>query len=113
MVSASAQLAKTVPQLTRCGVRGWVFLPAIILFLQQESVWAVFVAVVAAALVAVCRFTGTIPYGEHEIPRSQQYLEKSLFTTQVRLAPTYGFRSDCLSVSMERSYPPWQGRSYL
>jgi hypothetical protein len=34
------------------------------------------------------RFTEAIPYGEHEIPRSQQYLEKNLFTTQVRLAPT-------------------------
>jgi uncharacterized membrane protein YeaQ/YmgE (transglycosylase-associated protein family) len=76
--------------LARCGVRGWVFLPAIILFLQQESVWALFVAVVGAALMAayLYRFTETIPYGEHEIPRSQQYLEKNLFTTQVRLAPT-------------------------
>jgi hypothetical protein len=76
--------------LARCGVRGWVFLPAIILFLQQESVWALFVAVVGAALMAayLYRFTEAIPYGEHEIPRSQQYLEKNLFTTQVRLAPT-------------------------
>lgn len=76
--------------LARCGVRGWVFLPAIILFLQQESVWALFVAVVGAALMAayLYRFTEAIPYGEHEIPRSQQYLEKKLFTTQVRLAPT-------------------------
>jgi hypothetical protein len=76
--------------LTRCGVRGWIFLPAIILFLQQESVWAVFLAVVAAALMAgyLCRLTEAIPCGEHEIPRSRQYLEKNLFTTQVRLAPT-------------------------
>ncbi|HEY6767631.1 MAG TPA: hypothetical protein VI386_22990, partial [Candidatus Sulfotelmatobacter sp.] len=76
--------------LARCGVRGWVFLPAIILFLQQESVWALFVAVVGAALMAayLYRFTEAIPYGDHEIPRSQQYLEKNLFTTQVRLAPT-------------------------
>jgi hypothetical protein len=76
--------------LARCGVRGWVFLPAIILFLQQESVWALFVAVVGAALMAayLYRFTEAIPYGEHEISRSQQYLEKKLFTTQVRLAPT-------------------------
>ncbi|HEY6768080.1 MAG TPA: hypothetical protein VI386_25270 [Candidatus Sulfotelmatobacter sp.] len=76
--------------LARCGVRSWVFLPSILLFLQQESVWALFVAVVAAALMAayLCRFTEAMPYDAYEIPRSQQYLEKGLFATQVRLAPT-------------------------
>jgi hypothetical protein len=76
--------------LSRCGVRGWVFVPAIILFLQQESVWALLVSVVASALMAASlyRFTEAMPYDAHEIPRSQQYLERSLFATQVRLAPT-------------------------
>jgi hypothetical protein len=76
--------------LSRCGVRGWVFVPAIILFLQQESVWALLVAVVASALMAATlyRLTEAMAYDAHEIPRSQQYLEKSLFATQVRLAPT-------------------------
>jgi hypothetical protein len=75
--------------LARCGVRSWVFLPAIILFLQQKSVWALFVAVAAAALMAAYtyRFTEGVLYDDPEIPRSQQYLEKNLFTTQVRLAP--------------------------
>jgi hypothetical protein len=76
--------------LSRCGVRGWVFVPAIILFLQQESVWALLVAVVAAALMAayLYRFTEAMPYDAHETPRSQQYIERGLFATQVRLAPT-------------------------
>jgi hypothetical protein len=70
----------------RCGVRSWVFLPAIILFLQQKSVCALFVAVASAALMAA--YTEGVLHDDPEIPRSQLYLEKNLFTTQVRFAPT-------------------------
>jgi hypothetical protein len=81
---------KQFRMLAHCGVRGWVFLPAVILFLQQESIWTMFVAVVGAALMAayLYRFTEAMPYSDHEIPMSQEYLERGLFTMQVRLAPT-------------------------
>ncbi len=76
--------------LYHCGARGWIFLPATILFLQQESVFGPLVAVLGAASMAayLFRFTGVMPKGARKIPRSQRYLERVLFTTQVRLAPT-------------------------
>jgi hypothetical protein len=76
--------------LLRCGARGWLFLPAIVLFLQQKSVWAPCVAVMAAALMAAClyRFSEAMTNDGLESPRPQQGLEKTLFTAEVRLAPT-------------------------
>ncbi len=76
--------------LALCGVRGWVFVPAIVLFLRYKSIWAPLVAVVSAALMAVYlnRSTDAMPKPVPETPRSQQYLQKNLFTSEVRLAPT-------------------------
>jgi hypothetical protein len=76
--------------LLRCGVRGWVFLPASVLFLQRESVWAMLVAVVSAALMAVYvfRLTGAAAKDSAERGRSEQGGDRILFSTEVRLAPT-------------------------
>jgi hypothetical protein len=76
--------------LALCGVRGWVFVPAIVLFLQYKSFWAPLIAIVSAALMAVCLYSSTdaMPKPAPETSRSQQYLQKNLFTSEVRLAPT-------------------------
>jgi len=76
--------------LALCGIRGWVFVPAIVLFLQYTSFWAPLIAVVSAALMALYlyRSTDAMPKTALEAPRSQQYLKKNLFTSEVRLAPT-------------------------
>jgi hypothetical protein len=72
------------------GVRGWVFVPAIVLFLQYKSLWAPLIAVVSAALMAVYLYgsTDAMPRPALETPRSQQYLQRNLFTSEVRLART-------------------------
>jgi hypothetical protein len=73
--------------LARCGVRGWVYLPAIVLFLHERSVWAPFLAMVSAGLMAVW------VYRMKEVNPSEaawpgRDVEKGLFSLQVRLAPT-------------------------
>jgi hypothetical protein len=75
--------------LSRCALRGWVFLPATILFLQQRSILAPLIAAVSAALVSASlfRFTDLMPEDPLEKPRAQQPLDKDLFTSEVRLAP--------------------------
>jgi hypothetical protein len=76
--------------LLRCGVRGWIFLPAIMLFLRQSSVWAQLLATLSAMVMALysLHFAETAPRGVPEKLRSQQYFEQELFSTQIRLAPT-------------------------
>jgi hypothetical protein len=68
--------------------RGWVFLPAIMVLLREKSPWASVVAAFAATLMAIHLFhlRETISNGS-EISRSQQYLDRGLFSTQIRLAP--------------------------
>ncbi|WP_213803789.1 hypothetical protein [Granulicella sp. dw_53] len=75
--------------LLRCGVCGWVFLPAIVLFLQQRSVWASLVAVVSAMLMAAAIFRYMEAMSkEPDGLVLQQSSQKSLFTSEVNLAPT-------------------------
>ena len=79
--------------LSRCGARGWVFLPAIVLFLRQGSVCAPLVAIASAAMMAayLFRFTEAMQNNYRESPGAHQVehqsVEKNLFTAEVRLAP--------------------------
>jgi hypothetical protein len=85
--------------LSGCGVRAWAFLPAIMLFLRQGSVWAPLVAVASAAIMSayLFRFTEAMQNiyregaGAHQGAENQgvenQDVEKNLFTAEVRLAP--------------------------
>jgi hypothetical protein len=71
------------------GIRGWVFVPAIVLFTQYGSIWAPLIAVAPALMAAhLDRFVDAILKPAPEVPRSQQYLQRTLFTSEVRLAPT-------------------------
>jgi hypothetical protein len=69
--------------------RGWMFLPAIMVFIRERSISAPLIAASSAALMALYlfRLTEATPAAD-EIPRSQLYLEKDLFSTQIRLAPS-------------------------
>ena len=69
-----------------CGARGWVFLPAIALFLQQGSLWAPLLAIVAAALMASYLSRFLLLDREPEIVRSQQAAQ-DMFTVEVAVAP--------------------------
>ena len=77
-------------RLVGCGMRGWIFLPAIALFLRQDQAWGMLVAVVTAALMAayVFRLTGAGVKGGVDGSGLEQSGEKMLFSTEVRLAPT-------------------------
>lgn len=75
------------PALARCGVRGWVFVPAIVLFLRHQSAWAPLLAVLSAALMAAYlgRFTDAIP---RRYADGAGHGERAIFTGQVRVEPT-------------------------
>ncbi len=77
-------------RLLRCGARGWVFLPAIALFLRWEPVWGMLVAVLSAALMSayVFRLTGATVKGGVDGSDLKSNGEKMLFSTEVRLTPT-------------------------
>jgi hypothetical protein len=72
--------------LVLCGARGWVFLPAIALLLQQESLLAPLLTIVAAALMANSLSSLLLPDRAAEIARSQRTAE-DLFRVEIALAP--------------------------
>jgi hypothetical protein len=76
--------------LSRCGIRAWVFFPAIALFLQTQSVLGPALAVVSAALMAIFlwRSTDAIPDDTSKSAPTQQGVEQSLFVTEVPIAPS-------------------------
>jgi hypothetical protein len=68
--------------------RGWVFLPAIMVLLREKSVWASIVATFAAALMAIYLFRLRESISnKDQRTRSQRYLDRKLFSTQIRLGP--------------------------
>ena len=81
------QLRGQFGRLARCGLRGWVFLPAMTLFLQRQSVWAPCIAMVSAALMAdyLCRFTKAV--SGRVLAAHQGYGERGIFTMEVHVAP--------------------------
>lgn len=88
-LALSIDTRKQFRRLVLWGARGWVFLPAITIFLREGAVWAPFVAASSAVLMAayLYRFTGSTHHKESQSPPWQS-LERNLFTTQIRLAPT-------------------------
>jgi hypothetical protein len=88
-IALSIDTRRQFRQLVLWGARGWIFLPAIMMFLREKSVWAPLVAAFSAALMAayLYRFTEANRQESHT-PTPSQSLEKNLFTTQIRLAPT-------------------------
>ncbi|MBN9615469.1 MAG: hypothetical protein BGO25_13585 [Acidobacteriales bacterium 59-55] len=77
--------------LVLCGARGWVFLPAMMMFLRERSIWAPALAILSATLMAVHRSRWMVamacpsPNGA----RLSQ-IEKNIFITQLRLKPISG-----------------------
>jgi hypothetical protein len=69
-----------------CGARSWVFLPAIMMFLRESSIWAPLVAIVAAALMAAywSRLMGLATHRSAEATQPRYGVEKHLFITQLR-----------------------------
>ena len=68
--------------LVRWGARGWVFLPAMMLFLRERSPWAPVLAMLSAALMAAYlgRLTGTAsPFAQQSM---RPEVEKDSFITQ-------------------------------
>jgi hypothetical protein len=72
--------------LSLCGARGWVFLPAIVLFLQQKSLWAPLLTIASAALVTLYLSRFLLPVRDPEIARSQKAGDE-MFTGEITLAP--------------------------
>ena len=66
------------------GLRGWLFLPTIALFLHQGSPLAALIAIISAALVAVSihRLIAIAPTPEKTTP------QPNLFTTEIQIAPS-------------------------
>ena len=75
-----------------CGLRGWVFLPAIVLWLQRESVWAPLLAIGSATLLAaymdrsILNRKDTQPHLKDTagLSHSQHDSEWTLFSIEVR-----------------------------
>jgi len=68
-----------------CGARSWVFLPAIMMFLREGSIWAPLVAIVAAALMATYwSRLGAMTPRSAEGTQPRHDVEKHLFITQLR-----------------------------
>lgn len=67
--------------LRQSGLRGWIFLPAIALFLRSDSIWAQLLAVIAAALMAISLNRASAPPDDFPIA------PRSLFAAEIRLAP--------------------------
>jgi hypothetical protein len=72
--------------LTFCGARGWVFLPAITLLLQQESLWAPVLTIMASALMASSLSRFFLLDRDAENARSQK-TTGDLFRVEIALAP--------------------------
>ena len=65
------------------GFRGWIFLPAIALFLQLESIWAQLLAVAMAALMAMYLYRSTTT------PEPPRPSPQNLFATDIQIAPDF------------------------
>ncbi|WP_263384631.1 hypothetical protein [Granulicella arctica] len=76
--------------LSQSGLRGWIFLPAMVLFLQRQSPLALLVAVISATLMAIYlrRRTQAVPHDALGTSWFPQPLDSALFSTEVRLTPT-------------------------
>ena len=65
--------------LTLWGIRCWVFLPSIMIFLREKALWAPIIAFASAVLMAL--YLSRIPNAT--TPRSNQEVEKNSFITQL------------------------------
>jgi hypothetical protein len=82
-IALSREHKKQFRSLVLWGMRGWIFLPAIMMFLRERSIWAPMVAVLAASLMAadLRRLTGEITHpSSHDV-------EKNIFITQLHFEP--------------------------
>jgi hypothetical protein len=72
--------------LSRIGLRGWVFLPTIALFLHQGSPLAPLTAIISATLIAISihRLIATTPNPPPEPTATQP----NLFTTEIQISPS-------------------------
>lgn len=71
------------------GLRCWVFLPSIIMLLREKSIWAPFIALVSAVLMAVylSRMPAVTSHLPSQKPKSHQDIEKNIFITQLNFKP--------------------------
>jgi len=100
LVACSAGMAGTWIVLSRdsrrqfrslvlCGMRGWVFFPAMMMFLRERSVWTPFVAILSGALIAAywSGLTGILTNGSPEGIKIHRDVEKDIFITQLSFEP--------------------------
>ena len=88
-IALSRESRKQFRGLVLWGARGWVFLPTIMMFLRERSVWAPLIAVSSAALMAVypSRMTGAMTHRSSEDAKPRQDIETDIFITQLRFEP--------------------------
>ncbi len=88
-IALSRDSRRQFRSLALCGVRGWVFFPAMMMFLRERSVWTPFVAILSAALIAVywSRLTGALTHRSSEGVKIHKDVEKSIFITQLCFEP--------------------------
>jgi len=81
-IALSRERRSQFRDLVRWGARGWVFLPAMMLFLRERSPWAPVLAMLSAALMAayLVRLTGTASPFAWRAKRPE--VEKDSFITQ-------------------------------
>jgi hypothetical protein len=77
------------PPLALWGMRCWVFLPSIMMFLRTNSVWAPLIAFCSAALMALYsgRLIDTGTYPSPQKTEAYSDVEKNIFITQLRFEP--------------------------
>lgn len=87
-IALSRDSRKQFRGLVLCGARGWVFLPAMMMFLRERSIWAPALAILSATLMAVyrSRWIGAMACLSPEDAKHPQ-IEKNIFITQLRLEP--------------------------
>lgn len=71
------------------GLRCWVFLPSIMMFLREKSIWAPLIAFLSAVLMAVylSRMPSVTAYRSSQQAEPYKDIEKNIFITQLHLAP--------------------------
>jgi hypothetical protein len=88
-IALPGESRKHFRRLTLWGARGWVFLPAVMIFLRQRSLEAPLLAAIAAATMAtyLARFIDPPPNPLTKNAEQHEEVEK-LFTTQISIGPT-------------------------
>lgn len=71
------------------GIRCWAFLPSIMIFVREKSIWASLIALLSAILMALylSRMPDAASYCFSQEPNSYQDVERNIFITQLHFKP--------------------------